>query len=875
MPRPSARAQQSRSVRSLRWSLLAVGFLLGAGTRLDRWLVPRGRGAGSEPAVSVPAAPAALPAGTAEDGLATLVLEIPPASAATLERARRTALERGILAPAEKVPVPARVLVDGRALAAEVRLKGDWTDHLDGAQPSYRIRLSTGVFLGMREFSIQAPRTRDHLWEWLVLESARREGLLAPRATFLRVVENGRARGIHFLEEHFTRELLEAQGRREGPIVAWDEGTLWDTLLREGSLPALGRYGFSSAVSDVAESVDPAEARVYDEKRLRASPGLAAATDAALGALEGLRALTLAELPETPHLRLLQAREALAGRGLAELVDVARLARAHALLSLFQAVHPLAWHNQRYHFDPLTARLEPILFDNMAGSSSARAPIPWRSAGLTAAFAADRAYHDGVFLELARLLAPGWLEALLAQLAPELARFERALRAEGALPPDAELRAMEARLRMQIVELRALTQPAEPLGVDARFAGDTLELWTWATTRAPVLVEGVQTAQGERLSARDALGGSGGRALGDGVTLPPDGSPVHLTFPLEPGRAAGAVLVFRPLTALDSSQRPLDPCEAGAGAGSDEPLPPALEELLAQHAFLRHDAGRNQLRVLPGSWEVHHDLVIPPGLPLVAGPGTRLSFAPGARLVSAAPLLFRGSEARPVELGPLSAGTTWGGVTVREAEERSTWEHVQLDSAGLVLERSSATLEACRLSNSRAAAALAASTADLSLAGVLVTNARTGIVGEAVTGTLVDCRFLDGEHGLVLRRSHVTLRGGAFERLAGEAVALDDGSRAHLSAGRIEQVGSGVVLRGASQAEVDGLAVHAARLHALAALRGAAGRPSTLRARGLRLDAAATCAAETGCLLQVDGTDHAQGPVERATSLGPHAREER
>src|SRR6185436_1293843 len=195
------------------------------------------------------------------------------------------------------------------------------TDHVEGQRWSYRIHIRSGSYQGMREFSIQAPSTRGYLWEWLVHQAARREGVLVPRSTFLNVVQNGHALGVYFLEEHFEKELLESQGRREGPIVVWDESTLWATLLQEGSVPSKGVRGFESALEAGAHTPEPAEVRAFGEKRLSSLENLNHSLQAALDQMKALRALALADQPETDRRRVLEAMDELRGRTLEDLVD--------------------------------------------------------------------------------------------------------------------------------------------------------------------------------------------------------------------------------------------------------------------------------------------------------------------------------------------------------------------------------------------------------------------------------------------------------------------------------------------------------------------------------------------------------------------------
>ena len=130
--------------------------------------------------------------------------------------------------------VKAQVRVGEQTVAARVRIKGDFLDHLRGDKWSLRIELKNGKLFGMSRLSIQSPATRGYLWEWLVMEAARRDGLLAPRSMFVNVVVNNHPTGIYYLEEHFSKELLESQGRREGPIVTFDDATYLNSLSQHG-----------------------------------------------------------------------------------------------------------------------------------------------------------------------------------------------------------------------------------------------------------------------------------------------------------------------------------------------------------------------------------------------------------------------------------------------------------------------------------------------------------------------------------------------------------------------------------------------------------------------------------------------------------------
>jgi len=124
--------------------------------------------------------------------------------------------------------VPAQLEYKGQMMRADIRLKGDWTEHIHGNKWSYRVKLKDEATLhGTRVFSLHAPRHRNHLMEWLLHAALRREGLIALRYRFHELFVNGESFGIYAFEEHFGKRLIENNGRREGPIVKFDESDFW------------------------------------------------------------------------------------------------------------------------------------------------------------------------------------------------------------------------------------------------------------------------------------------------------------------------------------------------------------------------------------------------------------------------------------------------------------------------------------------------------------------------------------------------------------------------------------------------------------------------------------------------------------------------
>ena len=58
--------------------------------------------------------------------------------------------------------------INGKKYKADIRLKGDWIDHLTGDKWSFRIKLKGDKTIqGMKKFSIHHPITRGFINEWI------------------------------------------------------------------------------------------------------------------------------------------------------------------------------------------------------------------------------------------------------------------------------------------------------------------------------------------------------------------------------------------------------------------------------------------------------------------------------------------------------------------------------------------------------------------------------------------------------------------------------------------------------------------------------------------------------------------------------------
>lgn len=240
---------------------------------------------------------------------------------------------------------------DSEKIKAEIRLKGDWTDHLnDEKKWSFRVILDENKPIqGMTKFSIQHPKVRNYEWEWLFQQVIKREGIIGLRYNFINVdieiKEKGsitsRPIGIMAMEESFDKKLIENNKRRESVILSFEESQIWDDRKRQFDLML-----DEDARSKSLQSIMNAPIKLFEESKVLSNPKLAKQFKIAKDLIEGLRNKKLK---------------------ISEVFDIDKLTMFVALTNLFGGQHGLISHNLKFYFNPITNKLEPICFDSYSG----------------------------------------------------------------------------------------------------------------------------------------------------------------------------------------------------------------------------------------------------------------------------------------------------------------------------------------------------------------------------------------------------------------------------------------------------------------------------------------------------------------------------
>ena len=108
----------------------------------------------------------------------------------------------------------------------EIRLHGDWKDHIDFDSGSFiqslDVSLISGSIARFTKFKLFLPETRKFENEILLTSILRSLDFLAPRTSITKVSVNGKQVDM-LIQEKVSKEMLESQKRREGPIYEGEE----------------------------------------------------------------------------------------------------------------------------------------------------------------------------------------------------------------------------------------------------------------------------------------------------------------------------------------------------------------------------------------------------------------------------------------------------------------------------------------------------------------------------------------------------------------------------------------------------------------------------------------------------------------------------
>lgn len=248
-----------------------------------------------------------------------------------LLRKRNQALKENMLIRTKDDEVNADINFKGKIYKVKVRLKGDYTDHLKDDKWSFRVKVrGDKSILGMKEFSLQHPRSRNYFYEYVFHRILKEEGVPSLRYDFIDFSLNGKKFGIYAIEEHFDKILIENNGFREGPILKFSEDELMKSR-KDTNFPTKDLFFIFNT-----------QINTFNPRKIK---------------------LNKSQLSQF-FLARKMFRDFLDNKlTTSEVFDIHTLSKYIAISDFLNAKHNFIWHNLRFYFNPITSRLVPIGFD--------------------------------------------------------------------------------------------------------------------------------------------------------------------------------------------------------------------------------------------------------------------------------------------------------------------------------------------------------------------------------------------------------------------------------------------------------------------------------------------------------------------------------
>lgn len=574
----------------------------------------------------------------------TLTIDISHINYQKLAYKRKDAIEKDYLLTGPDDYVPAGIRYKKQSFKVDIRLKGDLISHLDKNKWSFRVKLKgDNSIWGIKKFSLQSPGQRGDLAQWIFHQALKNEGLIALRYKFVNVIVNGKNWGLYALEEHFDKYLIENNKRREGPILKLDEDMLWRD-----------RYQNDFSHQTDFQDYNALNVDAFKKNLLFKNPSLYKAYISGFNLLEAFRNKKL-----TTH----------------EVFDVEKLAKYFAIADLTGASHATRWHNIRFYYNPVTARLEPIGFDAgcdeihyLLGSLRVQYFVPGAFNKFLSLFFEDEVFFAEYISQLERISQVDYLDSFFKGIDPKLRANQHVLeqnlkkykfskdvyyrnqkRIKNILTPQKAVNAHYESRKGGVVTLSIGNILSLPVEIDHLEYGDDiiLEAKTCVVLKARRGAVPIQYVKKSFYASQSAL-------------------------PLE--FDASKCKIFYKL--LGASKTNSDPIFLWPGPDSKYLVNEIFNDQrsIKSFEFIQFDKTHKNFVVNPGFWVVEKDIIVPKGYKLIITGGTNLNLINNSKIISFSPISFIGSEENPVVI--ISSDQTGQGLAVLQAKERSFLEHV-------------------------------------------------------------------------------------------------------------------------------------------------------------------------------------------------------
>lgn len=735
----------------------------------------------------------------------------------SLQKNRLEAMEKGVLISGGNDLMPAHFSFKGKTVSGKVRLKGDWTVHLqENKSWSLRIILSgDDDILGRRRFSLQVPKVRNYDVELLYTYQLEQAGLMPVRSRFVEVEFNGESWGLMAIEDHFSKELMEVHKRKESVIGRFDESDMW-------------AHRSENDDHGVYDSVHISEFNLFNENKVRKSESL--------NHYGTLAASMMAAWQE--------------GRlALHQILDLEQYMRFIVVTEAWGGWHAFRWHNLRLYLNPYTLKFEPVPYDNgtplvdisryvayllvTPNSTAHSINMP----PLEELFESPRA-NAVLAAELLDLYEELGVPEGFPALRKEHAFIKRVFKAHD-MPATVNLEQLEKNFSFlhssheQYFRKREQEEP-EPENPQERQYTSFVRVHIYdngvisLANKMPFEVAlkdirlvspyGVKRSLRESISLPSRLPATALRQRPDIIFLE--------AVDIDPD-AIVEVTVENPNTGQILKQR-----ERRRLRYLDEEhylsLSPGLAPASTPPPWVRVNDG--QWTIPAGNWSVTRALIVPAGVTLTLEAGAHLEMASQAYILARGPLNISGNEEHPVTIEGVGEAL-WGGIYVLHADEASSWEHAvirnarpfavaQLQLTGATnFYQSDVSLQNVLIENIPAEDAINVIESRFLFDQITVRHSRSdGLDSDYSSGRIKNSTFTDiGGDAIDTSGSLVEVSGVRLSTIRDKGVSAGEASSLTLDTLDIDSVGVGIAAKDYSRVDAKNIRVRQTALAAMMA----------------------------------------------------------
>lgn len=723
-----------------------------------------------------------------------LTIEIEEDDFKKIKKKRQEALDYGLLLTYDQDWVPATINFQGKEYNAEIRLKGDWTDHLVHKNKwSYKVKLDNGTILGTNKFSVQTAAARNYMGEWMFHHLLKKKDVIALRYSFLNVAVkiNGEKQaqsmynnvGVMAFEEGFTKYLLENNRRKESVILKIDESLGWEDFKKGGR-------NFSSATLPIS----------------------------AFGMNKILK-------DSTKYKQFIQAKDMLHSYYLSKkappssIFDYDKFAYWDAVATYTAGTHGHALHNQRFYYNPTTSLLEPVAFDAL-GYYYAEKPF-----AIQYSFPEDPMYRKAVLSKLNELIqVPSEeIERLFLQ--------ENFMESSDILSTEYPQKATELKdaMRKRHEKIKAFYSLSHPLDIylesmdqektvlnfrnvakmDIEVISINYKKKNLIGLSNPIYIK-ENSFKKDTLEIREGAF----NAFFDKAAKTTDRS--KFQFISVNYRIVGTNQI--------KSENIIPYPYHNAAYTTDDVMRKPMNA--AHFPFMKIDESSKTVNFLKASdpWKLSKPLRIEKGYKVIVPAGFEMDIEEGGLIISKSPVYFNGEKAALIRI--YSSSRNGGGMVVLQASEKSRLNHTIFDglknpsygkwgiTGAVTFYESAVELRNVRFQNNGCEDALNIVRTNFTMDNTYFYNTKSDAFdGDFVTGNITESYFENlGNDGVDVSGSDISLSGVKVKGAGDKAISIGENSRAAIRKTEITDSEIGVNTKDLSTTTIDGLDIRNTRL---------------------------------------------------------------